>query len=309
MPDDPHGHIPVLLEPTLEVLAARPGETVVDATAGRGGHAAALLERIGPGGRLLLVDRDAGNLEYARGRIKGRAEGLGVEVRSCHGSFSRLREAVAGVGLDRVDVLLADLGFASNQMDDAERGLAFSNDGPLDMRLDRSSGSTAEELLATASEQEIADILFHEGEERLSRRIARKIVETRRERPIKSTAALAELVRSVYGSAAGRSRMHPATRTFMALRIAVNQELPALDALLSQVPDVMRDGGRAAIISFHSLEDRRVKQAFSGWAKEDRAKLLTRKPVEASLAEATSNPRSRSAKLRGLTWLGGATRM
>ncbi|MEQ9455534.1 MAG: 16S rRNA (cytosine(1402)-N(4))-methyltransferase RsmH [Phycisphaeraceae bacterium] len=307
MPNDPHGHIPVLLEPTLEVLAARPGETVVDATAGRGGHAAALLERIGPGGRLLLVDRDAGNLEYARGRIKGRAEGLGVEVRSYHGSFSRLRDAVAG--LDRVDVLLADLGFASNQMDDGERGLAFSSDGPLDMRLDRSSGSTAAELLATASEQEIADILFHDGEERLSRRIARKIVETRRERPITSTAALAELVRSVYGSAAGRSRMHPATRTFMALRIAVNQELPALDALLSQVPDVMRDGGRAAIISFHSLEDRRVKQAFSDWAKEGRAKLLTRKPVEAGLAEATANPRSRSAKLRGLSWLGGATRM
>ncbi|QDU70996.1 16S rRNA (cytosine(1402)-N(4))-methyltransferase RsmH [Mucisphaera calidilacus] len=304
MPDSLHGHVPVLLRQTVEALDPQPGETAIDATAGRGGHAEAILERIRPGGRLLLIDRDPGNLAYSRERLAAAARSGDVALEAYHGSFARLGDAMAEHGLDRADVLLADLGFASNQVDQAERGLAFSEDGPLDMRLDPTGGTTAADLVAEASERELADLIYRFGEERLSRRIARKIVEARREQPIIVTKALAELVRDVYGPAAHRSRMHPATRTFMALRIAVNQELTALESLLEQIPGSVAAGGRVGIISFHSLEDRPVKRAFAGWKRENRAALISRKPIEADLAEATANPRSRSAKLRALIWHG-----
>lgn len=202
-----------------------------------------------------------------------------------------------------VDCLLADLGFASNQMDDASRGLAFSGDGPLDMRLDPGADITAERLVNTLPEKELADLIYEFGEERLSRRIARKIVEQRQTEPITTTSGLADLVRRCYprpkGNRGSRGhRIHPATRTFMALRIAVNDELGSLDSLLEGLPGLLNPGGRAAIISFHSLEDRRVKRAYQALRQERGYDLLTRKPVTAEDQETDTNPRSRSAKMR-----------
>jgi 16S rRNA (cytosine1402-N4)-methyltransferase len=270
---------------TLELLAPKPGEVWADCTTGGGGHARLIAERVGPNGRVLALDQDPHMLELARERLSG----LPVEL--VRANFDQLPEVLTSRGLTRIDGVLADLGFSSDQLADAARGLSFKTDGPLDMRLDPSAGATAADLVNALSEAALADTIFEFGEERHSRRVARRIVERRAEKPFATTADLADVVRRAVPRSGG---IDPATRTFQALRIAVNDELGALDRLLSALPVVLRAGGRAGIISFHSLEDRRVKHAFRAaeWS------CVNKKPVEAGEAEAARNPRARSAKLR-----------
>ncbi len=294
------GHVPVLLEPVLAMLDPKPGEVCVDATLGRGGHAASIIPMLGPGGQYIGLDTDESNAEYARARLAPLADAAGVTLTVRHANYTAFEAVLATMGLPGADLLLADLGFASNQIDDGSRGFSFNEDAPLDMRLDRSAGQTAADLIATLPERELADLIYQLGEERRSRKIAAKIAATRATKPIQTTRQLADLVRSAHGSHARGQRIDPATRTFMALRIAVNGELAALDRLLELLPGRLQPGGRAAIISFHSLEDRPIKRAFAELAKTDRFALLTRKPITASEYELAVNPRSRSAKLRGL---------
>jgi 16S rRNA (cytosine1402-N4)-methyltransferase len=279
-------HLAVLPVEVLRLLDPRPGEVWVDCTVGAGGHARLFVEHLGPVGRLIGLDQDPAMLELARARLIDRP------VELVHANFDQLPEVLANRKIEAVDGVLADLGFASDQVEQPERGLSFRSQGPLDMRLDPTTGVTAAELVNTMSEATLAD-LFHEyGEERQSRRVARRIVERRKEKPFATTSDLADLVRSCVRKSGG---IDPATRVFQALRIAVNDELGALDRLLAALPRVVKPGGRAGIISFHSLEDRRVKHAF-----RDRAvwEPLTKKPVEAGDEEIAQNPRARSAKLR-----------
>jgi 16S rRNA (cytosine1402-N4)-methyltransferase len=282
----PARHVPVLVEEVRSWLAPAAGQVWVDATVGGGGHARLLAEAVGPQGRVLAVDQDPAMLALARARLAG------LPVTFLPARFDRLPQLLAELGLERVDGLLADLGFASDQMEDPQRGLSFRQDGPLDMRLDPTADLTAEEIVNSWSEQELARLLWDYGEERYSRRIARRIVEQRRRQPLRSTAELAELVRRCVPRSGG---IDPATRTFQALRIAVNDELAALERLLAALPDLIRPGGRVGIISFHSLEDRRVKQAFR---QADVWEVLTRKPIMPTEEEIRVNPRARSARLR-----------
>lgn len=279
-------HQPVLVAEVLRLLAPRPGETWVDATVGAGGHARLIAERLQPGGRLIGLDQDPTMLELARPRLAG------LPVTLVHANFDQLADVLAAQGVTVVDGLLADLGFASDQVEAAGRGLSFRTDGPLDMRLDPTAPTTAADLVNRLGEAELAELLFHYGEERYARRVARRIVWRRQSRPFATTADLAEVVRRCVPRSGG---IDPATRVFQALRIAVNDELGALERLLVLLPGIVRPGGRVGIISFHSLEDRRVKQAFRNpgvW------EVVTQKPVEPSDEEQARNPRSRSAKLR-----------
>lgn len=308
MPDDAIGHVPVLPDEVITLLKPGPGQRMLDCTLGRGGHAALLIPLM-PGGTYDAVDLDADNASFAQNRLAPIAEANDVTLNIIHASFAQIvaeRATHSTTGGPRYDMVLADLGFASNQMDDPDRGFSFQGDGPLDMRLDASSGVTAAELVNTLGEKELADLIYGYGEERLSRRIARKIVDRRGDSPIQTTVELAELCRRAYGPRASSSRIHPATRTFMALRIAVNGELDALDGLLRGLPKILNPGARAGIISFHSLEDRKVKQAFLSYQQNDLAERLTRKPITANADEIVVNPRSRSAKLRGIRSLGPA---
>jgi 16S rRNA (cytosine1402-N4)-methyltransferase len=251
----------------------------------------------------MLCDLDAGNLAFAEARVRSIA---GTEVRSMHGSFANVDRAMLAAGW-AADRILADLGFASTQMDDPSRGFSFQNDGALDMRLDLSRGETAADLLARMSESALADAIFQLGEDPFARRIARTIVERRSRAPFRTTHELAIAVSAAYGPKARESRMHPATRTFMALRIMVNDELGALRSLLeafrataSKFPSTtwLNPKARIGVISFHSLEDRLVKHAFVEWETAGLGQRVTRKPVEATDAELRANPRARSAKLR-----------
>jgi 16S rRNA (cytosine1402-N4)-methyltransferase len=286
-PADPAArHVPVLPDAVARLLDPRPGETWVDCTTGGGGHTKLIAERVGPTGRVIALDQDPTMLTRAAPRLAG----LPVEL--VHANFDQLAEVLVNRGLTQVDGVLADLGFASDQMDAADRGLSFRADGPLDMRLDPTAGRPAADLVNTLSEAGLADLIFEYGEERHSRRVARKVVERRTAKPFATTADLADVVRRCVPRSGG---IDPATRVFQALRIAVNDELGALDRLLATLPKLVRPGGRAGIISFHSLEDRRVKQAFRTpgvWSP------VTKKPVEADAEELARNPRSRSAKLR-----------
>lgn len=297
MSDTP-AHIPVLLDEVVGLLSPQPGQTCLDGTLGRGGHAEAIIPRLGPGGRYIGLDLDEANRAASLNRLRPVAEAAGVDLVTFHANFAQSAEVLASLGIDSVGLLLADLGFASTQVDDPSRGLSFIEDGPLDMRLDTAAPTTAADLIATLGRDELADVIYRFGEERMSRRIARKIVEHRSTQPIQTTRQLADLVRAAYGPAGRRSRIHPATRTFQALRIAVNGELDALARLLADLPRLIGAGGIAAIISFHSLEDRPVKQAFAGLAEHGSFEVLTRKPIRPGEAEARANPRSRSAKLR-----------
>jgi 16S rRNA (cytosine1402-N4)-methyltransferase len=283
-------HVAVLPAEVLHYLAPAAGETIVDATVGAGGHARLIAQRVGPAGRLIGLDRDDSMLDIARPRLTGLPAAL------VHANFDRLRDALDELGVAAVDGVLADLGFCSDQMDDPARGLSFNQPGPLDMRLDPTHGEPASTLLKRLNERDLADLIYKYGEERFSRRIARRIVEARRTRPVQTTEELAELVRRCVPRPKGkRYAIDPATRTFQALRIAVNDELGALERLLAQLPRCLKPGGRAVLISFHSLEDRLVKTAF-----RDRSvwEALTRKPVQATEEEVQANPRARSAKLR-----------
>jgi 16S rRNA (cytosine1402-N4)-methyltransferase len=293
MPEDFPGqprHVSVLATEVLAFLSPQPGETFVDATCGAGGHARLLAERAI---RVIAIDRDPAMLALARPRLQA------LPVTFVQAGFEELPDVLAGLGLTQVDGVLADLGVCSDQLDDPERGLSFGRPGLLDMRLNPAEGEPASELLRRLDERTLADLIFEYGEERFSRRIARRIVEERKRTPLETTEQLADLVRSCLPRPprANRRRpaIDPATRVFQALRIAVNDELNALDRFLSVLPRSVRAGGRVAIISFHSLEDRRVKNAF-----RDRMlwEVLTKKPVQAGDEEVRANPRSRSAKLR-----------
>ena len=297
-------HTPVLAAETLKLLDPQPGQTVVDCTAGRGGHSLLLAGAVGPRGRVLGFDVDPGNLTCAAGRL----EQAGLPYTAVCENFVRAPRHLVSAGL-RADVVLADLGFSSDQMDDPQRGLSFSADGPLDMRLDPDGPVTAAELIERCTEEELAEILSRYGEDPYARSIARNLARSRQREPIRSTAQLARLVEQTYGARARRSRMHPATRTFMALRIAVNDELTALQSLLEQVmrgatliqgSGWLAPGARVAVISFHSLEDRLVKRAFNKLADSGLGTRLTKRPIVAGTQEIAGNPRSRSARLRAI---------
>ncbi|MCE9592215.1 MAG: 16S rRNA (cytosine(1402)-N(4))-methyltransferase RsmH [Planctomycetes bacterium] len=309
------GHVPVLPNEVLAWLDPGPGDIVLDCTLGRAGHAALIAPRLSPDGRYIGLDVDPANIAHARTVLKNAP----VKIDLVKSNFAAARSVLDSLGIDRVDLVLADLGFASNQMSDPARGFSFMSDGPLDMRLDPELGVTAADLVAALSEADLADVIYRFGEERLSRKIARKIVEERERTPILTTTDLARVVREACGvrsgasggrgavggggwARRGASRLDPATKTFMALRIAVNEELGALERLLGALPALMAGGGRAAVISFHSLEDRRVKRAFADMEQSGAGKRLTRRPVTATENELRSNPRSRSAKLRVFEW-------
>jgi len=283
-------HIPVLRDEVLRLLAPRDGGIYVDATLGRGGHAEAILDASGPSGRLVGLDRDEAALRETRPRLSR----FGDRVSLVHGRFADLREHLARHGTPRVDGLVADLGVSSPQLDTAERGFSFRNEGPLDMRMDTSEGPTVREVIESLDEHELANALFHYGEERKSRPIARSIKRAEAEGRLETTLDLSRAIWRVTGPR--RGGIDPATRSFQALRIVVNSELAELESLLAALPDVLADDGVAAIISFHSLEDRAVKHTLRG---EPRLAVLTKRPIEASEDEARDNPRSRSAKLRG----------
>lgn len=296
------GHVPVLLDAVLELLDPQPGQIMLDCTLGRGGHARAIMPRLAPAGRYIGLDADPANLQY----VGESQPDPPVQLDRVHRNFAAARGALDELGVDGVDLLLADLGFASTHIADAARGFSFAQDGPLDMRLDPTLTTTAADLIARLTERDLADVIYRYGEERLSRRIARKIVDQRRQSPINTTRQLADICAAAYGSQRYKQRIDPATRTFQALRIAVNDELGVLEALIESIFTLVRPGGRVAIISFHSLEDRMVKQAFNRFASEGRAEKLTKKPIIADEAERDANPRSRSAKMRGIvcrhTW-------
>jgi 16S rRNA (cytosine1402-N4)-methyltransferase len=281
-------HVSVMPREVLELLAPAPGQIIVDATVGGGGHARLIAQRLGPTGRLIGLDQDPAMLDFARHALAG------LTVTLVHANFDQLRQVLEEQAIPPVDAVLADLGFSSDQLVDPKRGLSFQQPGPLDMRLDPTRGEPASALLQRLNERDLADLIYQFGEERFSRRIARRIVEARRTGRIETTEQLSELIRRCVPRSRGHS-IDPATRTFQALRIAVNDELGALDRLLSALPNCIRPGGRAAILSFHSLEDRRVKQAF----RDKRIwETLTRKPLQAGKEECQGNPRARSAKLR-----------
>jgi 16S rRNA (cytosine1402-N4)-methyltransferase len=297
-------HISVLPAEVLAAMAPQPGGRFIDGTLGGGGHALALLQAAQPGGALLGIDADPAALAAARARLQ--AAGLPAGSYTLHhGRFGDMGAIARAHGFAGVDGILLDLGVSSHQLDTAARGFSFSADGPLDMRLDPTRGPTAADLVNTLDEPALADIIYRYGEERGSRRIARLIVAQRERAPIGSTGELAALVARAIGRG-GRDRIHPATRTFQALRIAVNGELEQLEAALPQAIDLLGPAGRLAVISFHSLEDRIVKLFFraeSGYGgsmneKPPRLRIVTRKPIEAGAAEQQANPRARSAKLR-----------
>lgn len=289
-------HMPVLLAEVIAALAPRPGGRYLDATVGGGGHALAVLQAAQPGGVLLGIDADPAALAATAERLA--EAGLGQQAVLRHGSFADLAALATEAGFTAVDGILFDLGVSSYQLDTPERGFSFAADGPLDMRLDPTQGPTAAELVNRLSERELAGIVFQYGEEHAARRIARAIVERRRSQPFQSTADLAAVVARAVGGRHGR--IHPATRTFQALRIAVNHELDRLAAALPQAVALLVLGGKLAVISFHSLEDRIVKQFLRAEAAGEapRLAIITKKPVVASAAEVAANPRARSAKLR-----------
>ncbi len=290
----PTGHDPVLLAEVIDLLRPAAGQTLVDCTLGRGGHAAAVAERLGRTGTLVGLDVDPANLAAAKDRLAAAP----CATRLFHANFADLDAALDAAGIEAVDGILADLGVSTNQLFDAAYGLSFSSPMPLDMRLDPRLGRTAADLVNSLPESDLADVLFVNAQERLSRRIARRIGEARRRGPIRTTAALAEVVRAAMPRPKRGDTIDPATRTFMALRMEVNAELPRLDRLLEVAPRRLRPGGRVGVISFHSGEDGRVKRAFRAADGAGLLRIVTKKPVGPGEAEVAANPRSRSAKLR-----------
>ena len=282
-------HQSVMLAESLEFLAVRPDGAYVDATAGLGGHTRAIAERLTTG-LVVSNDRDAESLEAARRNVGELSE----RVRFHCGPFSALRSALDEAGVEKVDGLLADLGVSRYQLTDPERGFSLMAEGPLDMRMNRSQPTTAADLVNFSAEKALADLIYQLGEERRSRRIARAIV---RARPIHTTGQLARVVEEAVPRT---GRLHPATLTFMALRLAVNDELGELDSLLATAPDLVRSGGRIVVISFMSLEDRRVKQKFQELARAGTVQILTKHVVRPGENEIAGNPASRSARLRAV---------
>lgn len=280
-------HVPVMLPEVLEYLAVRPDGLYIDVTLGLAGHTRAIAERLTTG-RLLSLDRDSESMEMARSN----AGALTERIQFRHARFSELTDATAGFA--PADGLLADLGVSRFQLTEPARGFSFMSAGPVDMRMDRTQGTTAGEIVNTADERTLANLIFEYAEERRSRQIARAIV---RARPIRDTAHLAAVIE---GAVARSGPIHPATRTFMALRLVVNEELTELDSLLESAPKLLRAGGRMVVITFMSLEDRKVKQSFQAMARQGTARILTKHVVRPSEDEVRRNPPSRSAKLRAI---------
>ncbi len=291
----PTGHDPVLLDEVLAGLSIRPGITYIDCTLGRAGHASAIAHLLGPQGLLIGLDADPRNLTFAKQRLADAP----CEVRLFHANFAELEDVLSEVRPQRVDAILADLGLSTNQLFDPVYGLSFAQPMPLDMRIDPRIRQKASDLVNEMREEDLANVLYELAQERYSRRIARKIVEARRISPINTTDRLAELVRAAIPKRGGApEKIDPATRTFMALRMAVNHEMENLAALLEQAPKALSSGGRVGIISFHSMEDRAVKQQFRSMEQTGFLRLITKKPLTPTDAEIDANPRSRSAKLR-----------
>jgi 16S rRNA (cytosine1402-N4)-methyltransferase len=289
-------HQPAMGAEVLQFLNPHPEAVIVDGTAGTGGHSLLVLPRVLPTGRVLAIDRDLEALQIAEDRLREFAP----QVTFLHGNFRHLPRLLGEVGIDRVDGLLLDLGMSSLQVDHPERGFSFANDGPIDMRMNQDDAATAQALINGLSADELSELFTILGEERFARRIARRIVQERRSRPITSTTVLARVIAGAVPSGARYGRLHPATRVFQALRMAVNDELGALQELLSCLADLLKPGGRAVILTYHSLEDRLVKQAFQQGAREARWTVLTKKPLRPSEGEVAQNPRARSAKLRAV---------
>lgn len=296
-------HRPVMLDQVMQFLDPWPGAVVVDCTVGWAGHSVELLKRVGPDGRLVGFDFDAENLTQARERLST----VGHLFSLHHGNFAGLATVLGAEGITGIDLLLADLGMSSMQVDDAERGFSYVRDGPLDMRMDRSRGRSAAQILATISAEELARILRELGDEENAERIASAIVEVRKIKPLESTSELAKVVQEATEPGKTEWRLHPqpnkwtahpAARTFQALRIHVNRELANLQQLLRVLPDCLNQGGRVAIISFHSGEDRLVKAALRDGQRSGFYSEIAADPIRASFAERQANPRSRSAKLR-----------
>ncbi|MEA5048845.1 MAG: 16S rRNA (cytosine(1402)-N(4))-methyltransferase RsmH [Eubacteriales bacterium] len=302
-------HIPVLLSEVLTLLAPERGGTFLDGTLGGGGHAEAVLRRLPESGRLIGIDRDWEAVRAAKDRLSG----YGDRFTALHGNFFQMKELLSGIGIGEVNGILLDLGVSSYQLDTPERGFSYKNDAPLDMRMDTTAPLTAREIVNTYSQEALANVLWEYGEERFSRRIAERICRLREQYPIENTLQLADIVREAIPAKYRNEPQHPARRTFQALRIEVNGELKELDAAVEQACDLLQKGGRLCIITFHSLEDRIVKQAFRRFenpctcppsapicicGKVPKAKILTKKPLTASDEEAAENSRSNCAKLR-----------
>ena len=302
-------HRPVLLEEAIQGLAIRPDGVYVDGTLGRGGHSEAIVRGLTAGGRLLCIDRDSQALEEGRARLAPWAG----QITFLHGNFGDLAALLDGAGVERVDGMLFDLGVSSPQLDDGSRGFSYQHDAPLDMRMDQSAPLTAFDVVNGWSQEELRRILWQYGEERYSGPIAAAIVRAREQAPIQTTGQLADLIRGAMPAKARREKQHPAKRSFQAIRIAVNDELGEVERMLDTALNLLRPGGRIAVISFHSLEDRLVKSAFAQWAsgctcppdfpvcvcgKKPRARLVGRRPIVAGGEELQDNPRARSAKLR-----------
>jgi 16S rRNA (cytosine1402-N4)-methyltransferase len=293
LPSD--GHEPVLLAEILQYLAPAPSQVFVDCTLGRAGHAMAIAQRLGSDGLFIGLDADPRNLEFAAARLKSSP----CPTRLFHANFSQLAEVLSEVGRPAVNGILADLGISTNQLFDPAYGLSFDHPMPLDMRIDPQSGESAADVVNHWPESELARVLYEFAQERYSRRIARKIGEARQVSPIKTTDALAELIRSAIPRRPGPPlRIDPATRTFLALRMVVNREMENLDSLLKQAPAALAPKGRLAIISFHSTEDRAVKQSFRSLEQTGVVTFITKKPLSPTPEEIAQNPRSRSAKVR-----------
>jgi 16S rRNA (cytosine1402-N4)-methyltransferase len=282
-------HVPVMLDAVVQWLDPRLGTVMVDGTLGGGGHTQALLDRVGTNGLVIALDKDPDAID------KGQQKFAGLPIRLAQANFCDLPEVLERLNIKTVDGVILDLGLSSDQLADVQRGFSFSLEGPLDLRFDPTEGEPARRLINRLSAEHLADLIYCYGEERFSRRIARAVVEQRRHKPIETSMELAELIRRVVPKSPHGQRIDPATRTFQALRIAVNDELKSLEIALRRIPDCLRPGARMAVISFHSLEDRRVKEAFRN---DPRLKNLTSKPIRPEPEETDRNPRSRSAKLR-----------
>ncbi len=289
-------HISVMPQEVIDLLNVKPGMVVVDGTVGMGGHSALIAQKLGPQGHLIGVDKDKTSLTEAKSRLGNFA----LRIDLLQGSFSDVSRLLAEVKEKKVDRVLLDLGISSFQLNEPSRGFSFQKDGPLDMRMDQSQGPSAADLVNDLKEEELAKIIFEFGEDRLARRIAKAIVWRRSQEKILTTSQLAKVVLGALPASYGRGRIHPATRTFQALRIVVNKELEFLSGALREWFEVLKPSGRIVVIAFHSLEDRIVKHTFKDLAIQGQAMVLTKKPIEPSEAECQDNARARSAKLRGI---------
>lgn len=313
MQEEAGAHKPVMVDEVLEYLGPARGEVIVDGTLGSGGHAHAILERIAPGGRLIGIDRDP----EAIARAQKRLEPVAAQVSYHRENFGSIRSILGDEGIDKVDGILLDLGVSSMQLDEAQRGFSFRNDGPLDMRMGPDEERTAADIVNEDSEDELTRILYRFGEERWARRIAQFMVEARRRRPIRTTGELVQIIQDAVPAGARRGVKHPARRTFQALRIAVNRELEDLKEGISDGIECLAPAGRIVVLSYQSLEDRIVKSTFNSLAKgtgyppghpldvEPVLKVLTRKPLRPTPEEIEENPRSKAARLRAAVRLVG----